>query len=52
MSKDVERKTINDIKMLKNSLPNATKLHEMKPEIDKLFEKRNVLREELGVYKE
>jgi hypothetical protein len=40
------------MKMLKLSLPNAIKLHEMKPKTDALYEKKNVLREELGKYKE
>ena len=52
LSKENERKTISDIKYLKNSLPNAIKIQEMKPEIDKYYEKRNGLREELSKYKD
>ena len=37
---------------MKNSLPNAIKIHEFKPETDKLYEKRNALKEELSKYKE
>jgi hypothetical protein len=32
-------------------LPNATKIHEFKPEADKLYEKKKVLQEELSKYK-
>lgn len=52
MSKENEKKTINEIKLLKNSLPNAIKIHEFKPEADKLNEKKNILRDELSKYKE
>ena len=51
LSKDSEKKIINEMKQLKMSLPNAIKLHELKPEADKLYEKRNVLKEELSIYK-
>ena len=36
MSKDGEKKTINEIKLLKASLPNAEKIAEMKPTLDSL----------------
>lgn len=52
LSKEQEKKTINDIKFLKTSLPFTVKYIEAKPQLDKLREKRSEIKDQQQKYKD
>lgn len=52
LSKDNEKKIINEIKYLKTTLTFAQQLEDLKPTIDALYTKKKEIREELNKFKE
>lgn len=52
LSKELEKKILSDIQYYKKAIPMVEKLLSIKPEIDKLYDKKKVLREELNLIKE
>lgn len=47
-----EKKLLNDIKILKTTLPAAEELLKLKPEIDRLYESKKEVREKLNGFTE
>ena len=43
-----EKKILSDIKKLKDGIPNATRILELKPKIDQLYDQRNEINEQLN----
>ena len=52
LTKADEKKIISDMTFLKKSIPNAEKLLTLKPEIDKLYDRKKAIREELNKFKD
>ena len=51
MKSQDEKKMLADIRKMKDSIPNATRLLEIKPQIDALTKERNVLNDKINSLK-